>query len=248
MDILRSLAPPAPEVRRETVVNNLTPTLIADNYMESKINSVRMAQLRGYEVPASELDLIEAIAASSRDEQHRLFKEYYTEDDYLPLPSLSSSYPLSATGGKVKGPQRSHLAFIFYASDGVDINGIDLEDDTEVVIIGLYPVPFKATEELLDVLRPRRSVLIQRLTSDMSLWPLSNPLVSDMVLHKQGFGLGDLAAQRGVPDLTHLPKMKMSDIVAVCFGAEPGDIMMETRISSDATSLVARNAYVRYIK
>lgn len=253
MDILARLAPPREEKAVEATVSDLTPTMIADNYMYSKINSVRMAQLRGYEVPEEEAELIRQLTSVSRAEAHRIFIEYYTEEGYLTLPSLSVLYSLSGEEGRVMGPQRSHLTFIFYASDGVDLSSVSIEDDTEVVIVGLSTLPARLLMDLQDGLsKYKNTKLVSRLTSVMTLWPIDHPHVPRYTLYKKGADVDHVASSRGVPSLDNIAIMNNGDPfldqIVKCYGAEEGDLFFFIRTHPDPTALVTRSSGWRLVK
>ena len=243
--LLRSLAP-VKEVKREIKVDALTPTQIADAYMNSKINSVRTALLRGYDVPQEEKDLIDSLLDSTRSEAHRLFIAYYSRGEYLALNSLNSTYSLVG-GENIVGPQPSTLSFLFYSSDGPREEDVVLEEGGEVILIGLTPVQHGTLTRIQGDADQANVKLVTRTAADMSLWVIDHPYAPKMRVYKQGQGLENVATNRGVDDVRYIDILLVPDAFGRAYGIDKGDIVIETRLSIDSAAIARRSVIVRYV-
>lgn len=248
--ILLGLVPPTKSKPVETRVNSLTPTMIADVYMESKINSVKMARLRGYEVPEEEDVLVDLLLAVSRMEAHQLFIEHFTENNYLSLGSLNGLYRLKdGEEGDIKGPQRRTLAVNFYSSDGPVPANIKFENDMELVIVGLTGI----SPTIEQAIKNRASDYTNTIVSvwrvdELSLWPIDNPFVAPFLVFKQGWSVEKLPTQRGASSLQEINDVKRDDVVARLYGVEVGDVVIEKRLIFDTASMATKAFVIRSMK
>ena len=224
MDILSSLAPKR-YVRTENVVDGTSPAVIADDYMESKINSIRTAKLRGYKVEDWELDLVQQLTTSSRKTAHTLFIQRYISSGYLTVSALTSVYDWDNSSPLVVAEENHpQLAFVFYTANGVDSDEVkDLVDGSELVLIGLSPLANIYMKPLVEGLNKKNVTIVNRVTQSMAMWPVYNHMVPEMVLHKNGYQLEELSQQLKLKSMEKLTKVKVDDLVAKIYGVEEGD-------------------------
>lgn len=268
MDLLSSLSPVQASREYTSSVTELSPTVIADTYMDSKMNSIRIALLRGYTVPQEELDLLEQISRSNRQEAHRIFLSHYQVGEaFFPIGDLSSIYTIGEEN-VVIGPGRpQYLAFLFYAKapDAPTMLNSIINPGyhpTEYIAIGKDPLAGPEHNSLIkevnkrydaslgknkshpDAKPPKFSFLI---TNQLSRWILDNPFIPKMKLYKQGFGLESLSKQRGIVTDNQLAEMYIDDVLAPILGTEIGDILEEVRFNVDSSAIASRDVLYRQV-
>lgn len=250
--ILLGLVPPVKSKPVETRVNSLTPTMIADVYMDSKVNSVRMAQLRGYEVSEEEDALVGLLLTLSRSEAHRLFIEHFTENNYLSLSSLNGLYRLREDREDtvdIKGPQRRILAVNFYSSDGPVPANIKFENDMELVIVGLTGISPTIEQAIRNRANEYNNTTVSIWRVDeLSLWPIENPYVAPFLVFKRGVGVEDLPSQRGAASYKEISDIRPDDVIGRLYGVEPGDVVIEKRLIFDTASMAKISFVIRSMK
>lgn len=245
--LLAALAPKSERTTVERAIDNLTPTQIAEGYMRSKINSIRIAQLRGYEVSDEELELVANLLSASRSEATKQFiKKYTGRDQFLPLANLNATYELGM-GGSVTGAQRRTLAFYFFTSDGPDEREIDFSEDTELILIGHSAVTALLRTKIKTQIEAVGGRLSTFLTSELIMWPLDNPYVPQCHVYKRG-SLQNVAEERGIKSVDDLARIDTNDIVARLFGMEVDDILIETRLAVDMAAMARRMTEMRICK
>lgn len=267
MDLLNALS--SAPVRKEyaSSVTELSPTMIADTYMDSKMNSIRIALLRGYVVPQEELDLLKTLSESSRRDAHRLFLSHYqVGEDFFPIGDLSAIYSVGEENVVVGPGRSSHLAFLFYAKapDAVTmLNSITNPGyhSTEYIAIGKDSLSASEHNALIkeavkrydtavgkkahpDAIPPKFYFLV---TNQLSRWILDNPYVPKMRLFKQGVGLENLAKQRGLESTNQLSELYTDDVLIPLLGAERGDILEEIRYNIDSSAIASRDVLYRQV-
>lgn len=232
---------------REAKVDTLTPTQIADAYMSSKVNSVRIALVRGYAVPEEERDLIESLITLPRSEAHRAFISYYSRGEYLPLNALNSTYEYSEEVDVI-GTQPAYLSFVFYTSDGPDVEDLEIYDDSELVIVGLTDITQSGLLATMKALSDIKVRLVPRLAMDMALWPLLNPFVPKMKVYKKIADVDRFTRERGASSASEIMEILTNSVVALVYGMEVGDVMVEDGLLLDSSSLVKRRVTLRVAK
>jgi hypothetical protein len=243
--LLRALAP-LKEEKKEIRVDSLTPTQIADAYMNSKINSVRMALLRGYSVPEEEEELIQSLRRAKRAEAHAIFIRYYSRADYLALNALNSTYNLLG-GPNIVGTQPSKLSFLFYSSEGPHDEDLVYDEGGEMILIGLTPVQQGALTRIQADASESNVKVVTRTAEDMSTWALDNPYAPiKVVVHKQGEGIENVPTNRGTDAPDKLDLILTNERIAKIYGVDVGDVWIETRLSIDPSAIARRSVIVRY--
>lgn len=247
--LLKELIPPRDFSVTENVVDSLTPTMIADTYMDSKINSIRIAILRGYNVSDEERGFVDILLEADRADAHALFIEWYAKEGYLTLSNLNARYTFSGKNGLVVGEQRRNLFFYFYPTDGPIPADVVIEDDSELITVGLNPI-VPAIEQLIVAKMEKKTntKFSKRVTSEMALWPIDNAFVPKYKLHKKASGVEHVAQQRGTESLETLSIFNKDEIISKIYGAEKGDIMIATRLVFDISSMTKRSVSVHYVE
>jgi hypothetical protein len=90
--------------------------------------------------------------------------------------------------------------------------------------------------------------LVERLAMDMALWPLPNPFVPKMKVYKKVADVERFARERGASSISQIMEILTDNIVALTYGMEEGDVMVEENLSIDPAALVKRYVRLRVAK
>jgi hypothetical protein len=248
--LLAELVPEEEEQAVEIQVDSLTPTQIADAYMNSKINSVRIALLRGYNVPEEERELVENLRLLPRTQALSAFINHYIEGRYFPLSNLNASYQLGEDRENVVGLQPQVLIFHFYTTDGPDEREIAYVPESEMVFIGHGNLNNTIYTRIVTHARNAGIKVSRFVTEQLTTWPLDNPYAPSARVYKRVEGgkyqgLGDILADRGISSPDQLNYIELTDPVARLYGMDEGDLMVETRLAVDMAAIAKRIVEIR---
>lgn len=229
-------------------VDNLTPSMIVDTYMDAKITSIKLAQARGYAIPDNE----RALLASSEDLTRAQLVEYfiaaYTEGNFLTLGSLTTIYEL-VEGDKPReslivaprGRLPKYLQILFTENNVVIDPQVPL-DETELIIVSRIALPAAAMKEL----QGSGARWWETVASSLAVWPLGNSLTPSYTLYKDYYTVEDIAEQLGVTR-EGLQAIKQDDPVMIMLGGVKGDVACEVRTNVDGQSIVTRSVQWRRV-
>lgn len=231
MDYLKSLAT---TFTQESAVNDLTPTMVADIYMTSKINSIRLARMRNYIIPDDELELLSVYETETRSTSVEFFINAYIQNELLNVLDLSQSY--NRTDDKYPA-----TLDVFFYLEGVQISSdisTRANNGGELIIVTNKDL---TNASIVSIMRSLAQTPTYINIKTLGLWPFNNAFEPESVLVTDKSEIAHLVSQRSIESPIFLPRIQSSSLACIYLGAKPGNVIIQTNINVDKGAAVSKH-------
>ncbi len=224
------------------------PIMIADTYLMAKINTIRLASLRGYKIPDHEAELVRLYTEEDREQALDYFIDQYIVNQLLNVMSLSQEYELDTDRVRQISIGSDHfpptyLHIIFYMENSTWDSAPDFTDSGIIVVSNVLNNASAVTLTKFLHKHPYKFINIRSL----DVYPFGNALMPQCELVADPNEVQALASQRDAQTPFFMSRIHHTDPAAMYLGAEVGHAIIQTIVNVDRGAVVSHHLKICFV-